>query len=161
MPNGAFIWSMENPGEWQRAELLLNKMASGRTIREIELKLPHILDEARKRIVESVENQTFTVEGLSKRYEEYKVTHGLDPRVLIATGEYLDSISVTKIADGVWALRPEGTTKHGLSMEELGSILEYGGDDMPARPHWVLQKDSVRRDVYREIQEVLQREALV
>ena len=76
---------------------------------------------------------------LSKEYAKRKRILGLDPRILIATGRYIESITPVQNPDGSWVvsvpaepLRPG--SKHTL--KDLARWLEYGTRTMPARPHW-------------------------
>lgn len=83
-----------------------------------------------------IESQSMGHADLSSKWSDYKSSHGLDPRTLIATGEYLESFKVTRIGTRTWKLHPEG-------QEELAEWLEYGTRTMPARPHWYYVNDSI------------------
>lgn len=76
---------------------------------------------------------------LSKEYARHKREMGLDPRILIATGRYINSIQPIEQKDGSWVVSVpnellQGSTKHTL--KDLARWLEYGTRTMPARPHW-------------------------
>ena len=82
---------------------------------------------------------------LNPQYAAWKRREGLDPRILIANGDYVDSIKARKKVDGsIEVSVPEG--KHpqaGISYQILGAVHEYGqvrwqqeGKGIPARPHW-------------------------
>lgn len=86
-----------------------------------------------------ISRQVFAWVPLSPKYKERKKYLGLDPRILIATGTYINSIQAMQNEDGTWTvgvpptpLSP--TTKYTL--QDLASWLEWGTKNMPPRPHW-------------------------
>lgn len=89
-------------------------------------------------LVERIESQRFRHAPLSPGYVEAKRRAGLDPRILIATHEYLDSIEVSPLTDGSGVRVGVGGRTHsgGIPMRQLARMLEFGTIRMPARPHW-------------------------
>jgi hypothetical protein len=88
---------------------------------------------------------------LSKGYARYKRRMGLDPRTLIATGKYVNSIQPIQQPDGNWLVSVPNTplgdgSKHTL--RDLARWLEYGTRTMPARPHWRPAKNVWRTKMY-------------
>lgn len=90
-----------------------------------------------------IEEQRYKWYPLSYKYLDWKKTIGLDQRIFIATGEYIDSISVNKYnnakkpATGYTVGLPH--KKHTMSklyLDDLAKVLEFGTYTMPARPHW-------------------------
>lgn len=85
-----------------------------------------------------IEKQSFAWAPLSREYAVRKHLLGLDPRILIATGRYVNSIQPVQKPDGSWEVAvpatPLGNGKHTL--KDLARWLEYGTRRMPARPHW-------------------------
>ena len=89
-----------------------------------------------------ISSQLFNHIPLSRDYYLSKLKNRLDPRILIATGEYLE---------GIISERVEGDTSgivfrcgmargihrsSGLPLTTLQRYLENGTSRMPARPHW-------------------------
>lgn len=98
-----------------------------------------------------IERQLIAWMPLSRPYKAYKRRMGLDPRILIATGRYINSIKPMEQPDGTWLvsvpaepLRPG--SKHTL--KDLARWLEYGTRTMPARPHWRPAKNIWRTKIY-------------
>jgi hypothetical protein len=76
---------------------------------------------------------------LNREYARRKREMGMDPRILIATGRYVNSIQPIEQKDGSWVVSVpaeplQGSNKHTL--KDLARWLEYGTRTMPARPHW-------------------------
>jgi hypothetical protein len=68
---------------------------------------------------------------------------GLDERIMIATGDYLESIGIVEIVRGGGVqvrvgLPDEIATESGLTYDQLARVHEFGSRKMkiPARPHW-------------------------
>ena len=93
--------------------------------------------------------QLLPMAELNPRYARWKATRSpdpLDPRKLIATGEYVNSIAARKKSGGDIVDVNVPDEKHeasGLNMRELAKIHEYGqrsykstGKGIPPRPHW-------------------------
>ncbi len=79
-----------------------------------------------KAVKEAITGQVFPMAALSPRYAKRKAYRGHDPRTLIATKEYLESIA-TEYGDDGWGV---------MADEERMKLLEYGTKKMPGRPHW-------------------------
>lgn len=101
------------------------------------------------RIQLNILQQLLPMPELSPRYARWKATRTpdpLDPRKLIATGEYVSSIAARKKAGGdiVDVNVPDETHQaSGMNMRKLAQIHEYGqksfketGKGIPPRPHW-------------------------
>lgn len=117
----------------------------------------HLAGKVRDTIIRQTENWP----PLSPRYAKWKAKHGLDERVLRATGQYVQSIVPRRVGDSyVVSASPNahvdprtGKPNPALPMTLLSIYLEYGFDvvgkdgrrhKMPPRPHF--------RPVYREFQ---------
>ena len=75
---------------------------------------------------------------LTKEYYSYKQKKKLDTRILLATHEYLDGLSVFKLGTAKYFAGPNPKRRHfgsGLKFSELASMLENGTKTSPARPH--------------------------
>jgi hypothetical protein len=88
---------------------------------------------------------------LSANYKTRKRILGLDPRILIATGRYVNSIQPIQQGDGSWVISvPEEPLRPGSkhTLRDLARWLEYGTENMPARPHWRPAKNIWRTKIY-------------
>lgn len=75
----------------------------------------------------NIKDQVLGHKQLSNSWTTYKAKHGLDPRILIATGKYLRSIRSYRTGDGAKV----------QSSSEYGILHEFGSGKLPARPHWI------------------------
>ena len=105
-----------------------------------------VRDDLKKRI-ENQEFRSFREKPLTEKYRVYKAYHGLDDRVMIATGTYVDSIDVIQVnpdtfkigfEPDMYAVRADGEVNQDLPLEVLARIQEFGSitANIPARPHW-------------------------
>lgn len=88
---------------------------------------------------EIIERQLIAWVPLSSGYTRRKRMLGLDPRILIATGRYVNSIQPIEQPDGSWVVSVPDEPLGGKSkytLKDLARWLEYGTKTMPARPHW-------------------------
>jgi len=122
----------------------------------------------RDRVVQNIFEQTLPLTPLNDKYKLYKAKNGLDTRILIATGQYVDAIEVWKWKRGdiltvQVGVRPnrihkklvtgghkkdakKGKTKR-LRMVDLARMLEVGTKNMPARPAWFLSMEQLLNDL--------------
>jgi hypothetical protein len=108
--------------------------------------------EAAGRVKDTIERQLYQWKPLSPRYAAHKRKMNLDPRILIATGDYIAGIGIRKLANGQIEV---GVKKRihkpsGLPLRILAKIHEFGTRKykvklpqggvawvrIPARPHW-------------------------
>ena len=94
------------------------------------------MNEFVKELVRYVEEQQGSWAALSPGWQKYKALHGLDPRILIATGGYLRSIKL-KVEGNKFQIVAEGH-------EDIAKYLEFGTSKMPARPHWTIIELQIR-----------------
>lgn len=88
---------------------------------------------------------------LTPAYKTRKRILGLDPRILIATGRYVNSIQPIQQDDGSWVVSvPEEPLRPGskYTLRDLARWLEYGTEHMPPRPHWRPAKNVWRTKIY-------------
>jgi hypothetical protein len=142
---------VEKTGDWMKFRDTLRKMET-ELIPTVQDAIYDELNEAKEQLKFMIENQSLPLEPLSTKYQQYKSQHGLDPRILISTGEYIDSFTVTRVGNRTWILHPQGVSAKGVPMEQLGTMLEHGTADMPARPHWLFINETLRQDVVKRIQ---------
>lgn len=89
-----------------------------------------IADETVRVVKQVVETQNFSPLVITPEWAARKRRKDLDPRILIATNEYLDSMKVARISKGVYAVKANGLK---------ASVLEEGNPrDKKKRPrrHW-------------------------
>jgi hypothetical protein len=88
-----------------------------------------------KRLKKNISEQVLSWEALSADWTDRKSREGLDPRTLIATQEYLDSIHYRSLG-----------TSYEIGADARGEMLEFGTIHMPARPHWLPTLDEMDAD---------------
>jgi hypothetical protein len=107
----------------------------------------HFSEKYRDNVVLAILRQQFNLPELSRRYLKMKAQSGLDTRILMATGRYLDTIKVWKWRRGkqdvyVVGVPPAATYKRAggapVKVADVARWLENGTRTMPARPVWYL-----------------------
>lgn len=102
--------------------------------------------------IKSQDFDSFDANPLSDRYRRWKLARGLDPRIMIRTGNYVDHIRVwrERIDRHTLGLRvgfhprllardAKGQRITGLLMSTIAWVHERGSaklPDLPVRPHW-------------------------
>lgn len=126
-----------------------------------------IAEDAAEEVRERIENQTYNHIPLSKKYLKWKDYWGLDTRILIRTGTYVEGIKVVEVQypRGVGyrvgfeedAHTPLLDSKGRIISDDGGPLLtvlakwlEYGTRNMPARPHFM----PVYRDIITSIKAI-------
>lgn len=111
--------------------------------KKIEELAKDILDELR----EIVEKQKYKWFPLTPEYLEAKKKAGLDLRIYLATRELIDEgIGVYKKGKSIFVGPLKGKhSKSKLTYQKLAQYLEYGTENIPARPLWRPLKSSVKR----------------
>jgi len=127
------------------------------------------------RLQEAILRQDLDLAALSKPYVEFKKRADLDPRTLIATGEYVESIEIQERMRGenymvVVTVPDREHETSGVNLQLLARVLEYGSvkNNIPPRPHWraikemfLLQEDMISRraeeKIAREVREAIKR----
>lgn len=130
------------------------EMSATETIKEIARDIV-------KTVKEAIINQTYNWKPLSEKYAAYKERELLDPRIYIATGEFLDSIKWGVTHNKVWVGLPDKIHQgSGLPLRVLGRIHEFGAKRtvidkdggirrvkfIPPRPVWRPALSSVLKD---------------
>lgn len=88
-----------------------------------------VMEEFVKNVKKRIEQQDANWVPLDPKYLARKIKEGMDPRILIRTGAYLESIKYERLGKNRYRIFAEGN-------EELSSYLEFGTDKMPSRPHF-------------------------
>lgn len=96
-----------------------------------------------------IASQSFGHRALNPAYRMGKVRARLDPRILIASGEYLNSFTVEDLSSRehreihgiegqgfVVGVRSGIHSGSGLPYRVLARVHEFGTSRVPARPHW-------------------------
>jgi phage gpG-like protein len=108
---------------------------------EIEKASHHLAELVKLAII----TQAFKWKPLTERYIKWKKRKGRDTRILIATGEYVQSIQVTQNSEGdlddvtyTVGLPDKIHVDSGLPIRKLAAIHEFGAPKarIPARPVW-------------------------
>lgn len=109
-------------------------------LKGLDKAMEKLANKAVREVKKTINQQTETWEPLNEEYEAFKKRTGLDPRKLVATKEYRDSITVTKEDVCRYRIGPPLKGKHssGLPLWKLARILEYGNaqGNLPPRPHY-------------------------
>lgn len=127
-------WTAESKTNITKLTLLKRKMQAGAS------KAAHVAaDVMVHEMKDMIENQTYEWKPLSEVWTAKKDFHKLDPRILIASGDYLNSIQSEKkplrgSVVGNWLLGR--WLEYGTDgVPNLGAPTQKGEGRMPARPH--------------------------
>jgi len=113
-------------------------------------------DKIAEKIWDTIESQEPDFAPLVEEYRQQKIREGYYDRIMIRTGDYLNSIQVTNVESNgdqlsVFVGVEGGKTETKLDMTELAQFLEYGTSKMPARfpitQSWDIIKDEVKKEV--------------
>jgi len=100
-------------------------------------------------LIDVIETQRYKWKPLSFDYKRRKWLQGLDERIYIATGFFVDSITIWEDKSGVHVGFLPGLVHEpsGLQIEVLARILEFGSAkaQIPARPLWRPAISAIRR----------------
>lgn len=107
-----------------------------------------------------IESQALDFAPLQEEYLAAKVSQGGDPRILIRSGAYAESIKTVRDEERAMDLFmfisiEGGTTETGISMQELAEYIEYGTSRQPARLPITQSWEQMKNDVQREIGSVI------
>jgi hypothetical protein len=141
-------------GDWNKLQHVLNKLANNHDA--YEGMIISMGEKITERIWDLIESQSIELEPLVEDYRQRKIREGYDERILIKTGDFLNSITITDInSDGdnliVTIGVEDGTTETGLSMQELALYLEHGTETMIARQPFFRSWEQIRKEVSSEV----------
>lgn len=103
------------------------------------LRIPQELaEEAKQELVSAIENQEMAHTPLSESWSKYKEKHGLDSRILIATGQMVGAINVKHLGAGSY-----GVVVEDKELEQQFIWNEYGTFNIPARHTWTIIAERV------------------
>lgn len=140
---------VETFGDWIKVRDTL-RWYERRAMHEVQDLIYKEMEDSKDVLKMMIEDQSIPMEKLSAKWEKYKVTHNFDPRILIMTGDYLDSFRVVRKGKRTWTLIPEGH-------EELAAWLEHGTADMPARPHWIYVRQEMEGSIRSSVQDLFRK----
>lgn len=103
-------------------------------------------------IKDVIQNQKGKWVPLTPDYQRFKSKYGLDPRTLIATGAYQQSITIEQVDQYSWKVYPKGK-------EDLAEWLEFGTSSMPSRIHWRLAAETIRSKLQLILQKIVNQRA--
>lgn len=95
-----------------------------------------------KGVVAEINSQPFWWEPLNPKYKARKERAGLNPDMLKATEDYVQSIGIQEVKRGKksFSIRIGVPNRRHMDAEvnlnDLGRIHEFGTKTIPARPHW-------------------------
>ena len=150
-------------GDWDKAEKFLNKLNDNYIDNIREVLERSIAKEIEVKLKENVKQQLIQLEPLSPSYLERKEKSGLDSRVLIAKGEYIENLQVVELEetkDKLVLYIGSTNERHysGLTFAELSVIIEYGTPTQPPRPHVRLTWEKIQREVEKEVKKLIEDE---
>lgn len=141
-------------GDWNKFSRVLNNLSdNAEQYKAVGESMGYKIAE---RIWDIIESQQPDFAPLVEEYKQDKIRDGYDERIAIRTGDYLNSIKVTRIeSDGdslfVFVGVEGGQTETGLDMSELAEYLEYGTSKQPARfpitQSWEIMKNEITKEV--------------
>lgn len=148
-------------GDWGKAKHIFNKLATNHD--QYERVIESMGHEIAERLWDIIESQSIDMAPLQEAYRARKVAEGYDERIVIKTGDFLNSLKVTDIqSDGenmtVFIGVEDGMTESGISMQELAVYIENGTVNQPARMPITLSWEAMRADVTSEVSSRLKAE---
>jgi hypothetical protein len=140
-------------GNWGRVNVFLNNLKRSKYKEEA---LITIGDTVVQQIRRNIEQQLLDFPELVARYHRRKVSEGYDPRILIRTGDFLDSIVVTDVSvDGdTYSIKvgvSDGLTESKLPMSDLAYYIEHGTIKQPGRFPFALTWEGMRSRLKQDI----------
>jgi HK97 gp10 family phage protein len=141
-------------GDWNKFRHVLEKLADNAD--QYQGIVQSMADKIVEKLWDIIEQQAIELEPLKEEYRQRKIAKGYDERILIKTGDFLNSLAVLDIqSDGdsmtVFIGVEDGETKTGISMRELAEYLEYGTENMigrhPMQRSWEQMKSEVESEV--------------
>jgi hypothetical protein len=140
-------------------------------VRQMMVSLPRFVQVLREKLASQIaqkyydaltnhiRSQDLPLTPLNEWYKEWKAKKGLDTRILIATGELLDSIKIYDLGAGEKFVGVKGGKQHrgGIDMALLALVHEYGSvtRGVPARPAYRLTLVELKSELQTVINEII------
>ncbi|MFH0989839.1 MAG: hypothetical protein V1799_07475 [bacterium] len=148
-------------GDWSQAKRYLALLP--KFIKALQHNIAaDVSEEYYQALVDHFKAQDLPLAPLSAWYKEWKVKRGLDTRILIATGQMLDSIKKSPIKDGKAFVGIKGGKRHRGSKLDIALIAlmhEYGDParNVPARPVYRLTAEELKDKLQPVLQTIVNR----
>lgn len=141
-------------GDWDKFERILKNLSKNRP--DYQYVIRYMGEQITENIWDLIESQSLDMQALVKEYAAKKNIEGYDSRILIRSGDFLNSIQVTDIRSDGYHMTvkigvEDGFTRTRISMVDLGYYLEYGTRNMPARQPFKKSWEKMREDVGNEV----------
>lgn len=149
-------FDVELIGSWEETRKALLKLPL--FVKTLQANVAHgIAEEYYEALRKHFREQDLPLKPLSAWYVEWKAQHGLDTRILIATGQMYDEIKEWPVGLGKTFVGIRQGTQHresGLDVALMALAHEYGDPEsnLPARPVYRLTVEELKD----KLQEVLQ-----
>lgn len=149
-------------GDWDKFERILKNLRDNRPSYQHVIR--YMGEQITETIWDLIESQSIDLEPLVKEYEFRKIKEGYDERILIRSGDFINSIQVTDIRVSGYNIEvvigvEDGITRTGITMKELAQYLEYGTEDMPGREpfkkSWEKMQDDVKEEVSNRLKSII------
>lgn len=129
-------FSAENPSS--SPDAVLDHIWQEIYLPKIRTRFKSIAEEFANELKQRIESDSLHLVRNSEKYAKYKAKQGQGAVPLVATGEYVNSIQVVDNDMGASVgIAPNPLRKDpSRTMIDLATILEYGTDTIPPRPHW-------------------------
>lgn len=152
---------VELTGSWaetMRALMLLPNFI--KTLQETVAK--GIADEYYEALRGHFQSQDLPLAPLSAWYAEWKAQRGLDTRILIATGQMLDTIKEYPVIGGKTFVGIKEGTAHrdsGIDVALIALVHEYGDPEhnLPARPVYRLTVEELKDKLHEVLSDIVRR----
>lgn len=139
-------------GDWNKLRDVLKSWEHKQVKKVAEEVAETIADKVREHIF----NQDLNFAPLVEEYRQRKISDGYDPRILIRTGSFVESIevkSINYVGDKVTVIVgvKEGITETGIDMTDLAEYIEYGTFKQPARMPFHLSWEEMREEIKKSV----------
>ncbi len=123
-------------GNWTGLDKLMNNLsddirqANKQSLRRTGLHIERLA-------VMHLKNQDLEWQSLTEKYLKRKAKKGLSNKILIATSDYMQSITSFATENEVFAgVRKNVSNSEGDDLVSIAAVHEFGNDNMPERPLW-------------------------
>ena len=115
------------------------------------------IKENAEQVKEDVQTTRKSQTGNWKPLDSDTIKEKAHSKILLDTGQLVNSISVTEMGD-TYVVSPKGTHTGGISNSELAKLHEYGTENMPPRPIFRPIYNEYVKTVPKEVSDVVLKE---